>query len=817
MIFSVMAISYIAPFGAFAQVVIEQIFRIERLQRGDTNVSRVQDIDDAHWIWHPTAVSHGEVDKYAFLRFRCEFTADESPLRFDVSADERFILLLDGEPVSFGPHRGMVENWLYQSYEARLSPGPHLMEAVVWVMGPYAPSAQLSWRGGFILKAEGEYDARLSTGKAKWSVAELRNVKMRREGMRHNFGVGAQCEVSGCSLIDEQPAPDEYQKPIMVREPVSFNVCGIRMRGWMLFPTPLPDQMYERVRPGLFRAARETFDRGEYYKEEDGRHPMIKDLNALLQKGRPVTIPAHSIRCVLLDLDNYYCAYPELVVSGGKGSEVRWMWVEGPKDENKHKGNRNEFVGKNCSGPCDRFFPDGREEARMGVPWWRAGRWCQLEIKTTDEPLTIKDISILETRYPTPITSHFRCDDASLEGVQQVCIRGMQMDTHETLCDGPHYEQQMYIGDSYVQANIMAVMYADDRLIRRCISLYDFARRDNGMLPMNFPTTGTQESATYTMIWPMLLESYMMWHENAQWLKARMPGLCHTIMGLEQFENEEGLLEDLPGWSFIDWVQKPRDWYAGIPPGGLPGKGVNSQSNLFYILSLQSAARVIGQMGNEALAQVWLSKAKALGQQVVEKFWDEANGMIADTPGKDSFSQHSQCLAILAGILSPEQEEAAFWGLTERTDIAVATDYFRYYLFEAFARKGRMDFFMKKMDFWRDHVKWGIRCPLEDDDFETKSDCHAWGAHPLFFLHSAVAGIRPAEPWFRSVRIAPQPGGLKWIDSATPHPRGMILTNLRFRGNGVSGTVTLPEGLSGTFVWKGQEIPLRPGKQKVEF
>ena len=121
------------------------------------------------------------------------------------------------------------------------------------------------------------------------------------------------------------------------------------------------------------------------------------------------------------------------------------------------------------------------------------------------------------------------------------------------------------------------------------------------------------------------------------------------------------------------------------------------------------------------------------------------------------------------------------------------------------------------MDFWRDHVKWGIRCPLEDDDFETKSDCHAWGAHPLFFLHSAVAGIRPAEPWFRSVRIAPQPGGLKWIDSATPHPRGMILTNLRFRGNGVSGTVTLPEGLSGTFVWKGQEIPLRPGKQKVEF
>ena len=41
----------------------------------------------------------GEVGKYAFLRFRKEFTADATPLRFDVSADERFELLLDGSPI----------------------------------------------------------------------------------------------------------------------------------------------------------------------------------------------------------------------------------------------------------------------------------------------------------------------------------------------------------------------------------------------------------------------------------------------------------------------------------------------------------------------------------------------------------------------------------------------------------------------------------------------------------------------------------------------------------------------------------------------
>ena len=802
--------------AASAKADIVQVFKPERFQRGDTNVSRLQDIDDAHWVWHPTAKSQGGVGQFAFLRFRKAFTADETPLRFDVSADERFILLLDGEPVSFGPHRGMVENWLYQSYEARLSPGRHLMEAIVWVMGPHAPSAQLSWRGGFILKAEGTYHTQLTTGVAEWGVAELRNVTMRTEGMRHNFGVGSQCEVRGCSLIEEQPSDGAYVKPVSVRGPVVFNVCGIRTKGWMLFPTPLPDQTYDRVSPGMFRAARATFDQGAYYKEEDGHHPIIKDFNALLKEGRPLTIPANTKLCALLDLDDYYCAYPELVVGGGKGSEVRWMWVESPKDENKHKGNRNEFVGKNCSGICDRFFPDGRKRATMTIPWWRAGRWCQFEIKTAAEPLTLNGISIIESRYPTPVSSHFLCDDASLEGVQKVCIRGMLMDTHETMCDGPHYEQQMYIGDTYVQCNTLAAMYADDRLVRRAISLFDYDRRSNGMLPMNFPTVGTQESATYTMIWPLLLSSYLMWHENAQWLKSMVPGLTHTMFGLAEFENADGLLENLPGWSFIDWVEKPKSWFAGIPPNGQPGKGVNSQSNLFYVLSLQAAAQVVRQFGHEALAWTWQTKAQQLGKKVIDTFWDEKNGMIADTPSKNSFSQHSQCLAILAGILSPAQEDAAFNALVERTDIAEATDYFRFYLFQVYAKKGRMDLFMKKMDFWRDHVKWGIRCPLEDDNFETKSDCHAWAAHPLYFLHSAVAGVMPAEPWFKSVRIAPQPGELKWIDAATPHPRGMILTKLRFEGDAVSGTITLPDSLSGTFEWKGRRIPLRPGTQTIE-
>jgi hypothetical protein len=277
----------------------------------------------------------------------------------------------------------------------------------------------------------------------------------------------------------------------------------------------------------------------------------------------------------------------------------------------------------------------------------------------------------------------------------------------------------------------------------------------------------------------------------------------------------DGLLENLPGWNFIDWVENPKRWFVGIPPNGRPGEGVNSENNLFYVLSLKAAARVAEELEFPSFAAHWRSKADSLGKKIVATFYDPSDGLVAGTPDRKEFSEHSQCLAILAGILSPGQEADVFKALLERDDLSRATDYFRYYLFKVYAKMGRMDLFMKKMDFWREHVKRGIRCPLEDDDFDSKSDCHAWAAHPIFFLHSAVAGVTPAEAWFRTVRIAPQPGGLKWIDASTPHPKGMILTKFNFNGDRIEGEVTLPDGVHGTLEWRGRSTALRPGRQRV--
>ena len=114
-------------------------------------------------------------------------------------------------------------------------------------------------------------------------------------------------------------------------------------------------------------------------------------------------------------------------------------------------------------------------------------------------------------------------------------------------------------------------------------------------------------------------------------------------------------------------------------------------------------------------------------------------------------------------------------------------------------------------------MEWGARTAFETQSIETRSDCHAWSACPVYFMQTVFAGVTPASPFFRTVRVAPQPAGLKFVKAKTPCPQGVIETDLRFEGDAVRGTVTLPKGLTGTFEWRGKTRPLAPGRQEIDL
>jgi len=95
----------------------------------------------------------------------------------------------------------------------------------------------------------------------------------------------------------------------------------------------------------------------------------------------------------------------------------------------------------------------------------------------------------------------------------------------------------------------------------------------------------------------------------------------------------------------------------------------------------------------------------------------------------------------------------------------------------------------------------------------TRSDSHAWSAHPNYDLLSVVAGIRPASVGFRTVTIEPNLGALKHVSATMPHPSGEIRVEYASKSGAVAATVSLPPDISGRLRWQGHDYPLHEGVQ----
>ena len=123
----------------------------------------------AEWVTHPTA----PLREPLVLHFRRAVKLDAVLASYivRVSADNRFILYVNGKRVGDGPARGDLTHWRYQRYDLApyLKTGDNLITATVWNFGVYAPVAQMSDRTAFLLESEAKDASAISTPKG-WQV-----------------------------------------------------------------------------------------------------------------------------------------------------------------------------------------------------------------------------------------------------------------------------------------------------------------------------------------------------------------------------------------------------------------------------------------------------------------------------------------------------------------------------------------------------------------------------------------------------------------------------------------------------------------------
>lgn len=780
----------------------------------------------AAWLACPGAP---ERDPGVF-RFRKVLEVPAPPSRYivHVSGDQRFVLFVNGRRVGIGPSRGEILFWRFETFDLApfLVPGRNLLVALVWSFGTQAPAAQVTDRTGFVLQGDGPQEQPANSD-ASWQCAAEPGHQPWAEGAKPLRDLRQYVVVGPGERLEAARYDWDWARPPVAGEPAG------RWQAAVAYDHPSPRSIQEGPGYSLTPEGRllvpDELPPMEYRLVPAGSVVRASGVSTSLQfpDAASATIPARTKASLLFDRRTLVAAYPELVFSGGRGGRLRLTYQEALVGDGFRKGNRDEVAGKKLVGYADEILPDGGKGRVFHSLWWRTWRYLQLDVETADEPLVLESLKAHATGYPFEAKARLDAADPVLDRVMEVGWRTARLCAHETYVDCPYYEQMQYVGDTRIQALISYVMTGDDRLARQAISAFERSRRSDGITSSRTPGV-LQYIPPFSLLWVGMVHDFRMYRDDPAFVRAQLPGTRTVVDWFLDRQLPGGLLGPLPWWNFVDWAP---EFEGGVAPHE---KDTESAAvTLQFVAALREAAALETALGDPHRAEVYRQRAQAAADAVYRECWDAGRGLVADRPSKDRFSQHTNILAILTDAVPAAAQAAVLervlaGGMPSAKDLetpreggrespAKASYYFRFYLARALDKLGRGEEYLLQLEPWREMLQVGLSTWAEAPFDSTRSDCHAWSAHPNYDLLTIVAGIRPAEPGFKTVRIEPHLGSLDRLSATLPHPAGPIAVSYRRSGAALEATIELPPGLAGQFAWHGQTRPLQPGPQTLRI
>ncbi len=755
--------------------------------------------------WPASWIRHAGPQGIGVFLFRKTFDVTQVPEHFVVhaSADQRYELFVNGTRVATGPARGDLEHWRFETVDlaSKLHAGRNLVAAIVWNFGADAPMAQVSYATGFILQGDGTAESAVNTNRT-WKTAvnaAVTTLPIDQRAIVGEYYVGGPGEV-----VDAAQYPWGWERPEF--DDAAWTAAATVARGgprgmqnspsrWFLVPRAIP----------LMEDTPERLDR--VVRSEGGEVPA-----GVLHGTDPWIVPAHATVTALFDRSYLTTAHPEVVASGGKESTISLTYAEAlhAPGQPEEKGNRNDVTGKVITGLTDRFLPDGGRDRMFRPLWWRAFRYVQVTVQTADEPLVISDIRAAFDAYPLQLRATFESSDPVLGQIFDVGWRTARLCAHETYMDTPYWEQLQYIGDTRIQAMVSLYASGDDRLVKNAIELFDESRIPDGITQSRYPGALPQFIPPFSLFWIGMMHDLWWYGGDRQFLQPYLPGARDVLGWFEARLSPTGLLGKPEWWNFADWAAT---FNAGEPPM-LP-TGQSAILSLQLALALREAADLEEAFGSAERAAHDRALASRIAAAVAASCWDAGTRLMADTPAKNSWSQHSNLLAVLADALPAGTDQRALMArVLDDRSLTQTTYYFKFYLFRAMEKAGLADRYLDQLGPWRAMLDLGLTTWAEQPE-PTRSDSHAWSAHPTVDLLRIVAGIEPAVPGFAEVRIRPHLGALSTLSASVPTPRGTVSVSYARGAGSVNANVVLPRGMTGTIAIGAGPVQLHEGRNVV--
>ena len=768
---------------------------------GSPTLLQAQEDESAPWISYPTA----NVNNYGVYHFRRSFTLDQAPSRLvvHVSGDNRYQLFVNGQRVAYGPAKGDLTTYKYDEVDIApfLATGDNVIAALVFNGGQDKPLALITYQTAFMVRAADTTYRFLDTDR-RWKTyqnpaydqityAELKVW----EWVKGFYACGGGDEV----FADRYPwgweRLDYDDQTWLSAEVLTFGGGT----PWHLVPRSIPFMEGPVERPARIRRV-SGLDAPESSYSVDS----------------PISVPPHTSATILYDFGVFTMGYPELLLNGGTGSKVKLRYAEALYDKPDLKAHRDSVEGKTMYGVFDIYHADGGRNRQFRPLWKRAFRYLSLEVSTDDDSLEIMSLVNEHSGFLYPEMSTFEADDPELNAIFNMCLRTLRMCSAETYYDTPYYEQLSYGGDNRPIGALSIYNSTDDRLFREVMRLYpQSVNSGTKLFKSAYPSRFDFDMGTWSLAWVQTLNDYYRLRGDSAWVKPFVGAIEGVLTYFERNVDESvDMLGPLDVRNFIDW-----SIHYGRVPQRTPKDTIthSAMMTLYFAHTLDGAVQLYQEIGEDQKAEKWKALSERLKSSVYGRCWDERKQRFADYPAKQSFSHHTNVLAILTDALPDDEQRALMEQVLTADDFdEVASSYFQFFVFKAMEKTGYDDQFLHHLGFWEMFLDRGSTTSGETGfASHDRSDCHAWSAHPAYYLLRFVAGIKPASVGFDEVLVSPQLDSLQQVRATLPHPEGTISVDYRREGDQLTATVNLPAGLQGRWSYQGTERPLTSGENTI--
>ncbi len=411
----------------------------------------------------------------------------------------------------------------------------------------------------------------------------------------------------------------------------------------------------------------------------------------------------------------------------------------------------------------------------------------------------ITNVHLREYKHPQPEIASFQCSDPRLNRLFEAGVETFRQNAVDLFMDCPSRERAGWLCDSFftsrVAKDLTGTTLIEKNFYENFLLPARFAHLPPGMLPMCYPADHYDGVfiPNWSLWFVVQLEEYAQRSGDQAMVDALKKRIEDLFEYFKQFENQDGLLEKLQGWVFVEW--SAANQFV---------QDVNYPSNMLYAGALSAAARMYKLPELE-------QKAAKIRETVCSQSYDgeffvdnavRRDGELKVTRNRSEVCQyfafffrvatpssHPKLWQILRDDFGPDRKQTKAHG-----DVAVANSFIGNMLrFELLSQNGGGQQILDESSAYLLYMAQRTGT-LWENDGDYASCNHGFASHIVHTLYGDVLGISSIDSRQKVVHVRFGALQLDACRGTLPTPDGPVTLQWRRHDGQLDYDLQVPDG-----------------------